>query len=80
MDGDFLLLELKDLLRKHPTLKVVLMSATINHEIFVKYFDGAPLLMIPGYTYPVTDKSVATSVIYRDSNFRFSGISKIFYP
>ncbi|KAK7058527.1 putative ATP-dependent RNA helicase ucp12 [Paramarasmius palmivorus] len=54
-DGDFLLLELKELLKTHPTLKVVLMSATINHETFVKYFNGAPLLTIPGFTHPVTD-------------------------
>ncbi|KAJ7492368.1 P-loop containing nucleoside triphosphate hydrolase protein [Mycena latifolia] len=55
VDGDFLLLELKELLKRHPTLKVVLMSATINHETFIKYFDGAPLLTIPGFTHPVTD-------------------------
>ncbi|KAJ6504362.1 P-loop containing nucleoside triphosphate hydrolase protein [Mycena vulgaris] len=55
VDGDFLLLELKELLKRHRTLKVVLMSATINHETFIKYFDGAPLLTIPGYTHPVTD-------------------------
>jgi HrpA-like RNA helicase len=58
VDGDFLLLELKELLTRHPTLKVVLMSATINHEMFINYFNGAPLLSIPGYTYPVTDLSV----------------------
>ena len=34
------------------------MSATINHEIFVKYFDDAPLLTIPGFTHLVIDKSV----------------------
>ncbi|GLB35802.1 putative helicase associated domain (HA2) Add an annotation [Lyophyllum shimeji] len=56
VDGDFLLLELKELLKKHSALKVVLMSATINHETFVKYFDGAPLMTIPGFTHPVTDK------------------------
>ena len=55
MGGDFLLLELKELLQLNPTLKVVLMSATINHESFVRYFSGAPLLSIPGFTYPVTD-------------------------
>jgi ATP-dependent RNA helicase DHX57 len=55
VDGDFLLLELKELLKRHRTLKVVLMSATINHDTFIKYFDGAPLLTIPGYTHPVTD-------------------------
>ncbi|KAI0059514.1 P-loop containing nucleoside triphosphate hydrolase protein [Artomyces pyxidatus] len=56
VDGDFLLLELKELLSSNPTLKVILMSATINHETFVRYFDGAPLLSIPGFTHPVTDK------------------------
>lgn len=58
VDGDFLLLELKDLLRTHLKLKVVLMSATINHEVFIKYFDDAPLLTIPGFTHPVEDKLV----------------------
>lgn len=58
MDGDFLLLELKELLKIHATLKVVLMSATINHETFVKYFDDAPLLTIPGFMHPVDDKYV----------------------
>ncbi|KAL0951656.1 hypothetical protein HGRIS_008336 [Hohenbuehelia grisea] len=56
VEGDFLLLELKELLKHHPTLKVILMSATINHETFVKYFGGAPLLTIPGFTHPVSDK------------------------
>lgn len=55
VDGDFLLLELKELLARHPTLKVVLMSATINHETFVKYFNNAPMLTIPGFTHPITD-------------------------
>lgn len=55
MDSDFLLLELKDLLHKTKHLKVVLMSATINQESFVKYFDGAPLVNIPGRTFPVED-------------------------
>ncbi|TFK56866.1 P-loop containing nucleoside triphosphate hydrolase protein [Heliocybe sulcata] len=55
VDGDFLLLELKELLGTNPSLKVILMSATINHETFVKYFNGAPLLSIPGFTHPVTD-------------------------
>jgi HrpA-like RNA helicase len=49
------LLELKEMLSKHPTLKVILMSATINHETFVQYFNGAPLMEIPGFTHPVKD-------------------------
>jgi ATP-dependent RNA helicase DHX57 len=58
VDGDFLLLELKELLKRHRGLKVILMSATINHETFVKYFDGAPLVTIPGFAHPVTDRLV----------------------
>ena len=49
------MLELKELLKLNSMLKVVLMSATINHETFVRYFSDAPLLSIPGFTHPVTD-------------------------
>ncbi|KAI0640102.1 P-loop containing nucleoside triphosphate hydrolase protein [Trametes polyzona] len=55
VDGDFLLLELRELLKTHRKLKVILMSATINHEVFVRYFNNAPLLSIPGFTHPVED-------------------------
>ena len=71
VDGDFLLLELKGLLRTHPKLKVILMSATINHDVFIKYFDNAPLLTIPGFAHPVEDRPVPhlslTSVQASDS-------------
>ncbi|THV01418.1 P-loop containing nucleoside triphosphate hydrolase protein [Dendrothele bispora CBS 962.96] len=68
VDGDLLLLELKELLKSHPHLKIILMSATINHETFVKYFNNAPLLTIPGFTHPVTDlylEDVVTELQYR---------------
>ncbi|KAI0673812.1 P-loop containing nucleoside triphosphate hydrolase protein [Trametes maxima] len=55
VDGDFLLLELRELLKIHDKLKIILMSATINHEVFVQYFNNAPLLTIPGFTHPVKD-------------------------
>lgn len=45
--------------RRHPYtllhLQVILMSATINSARFSEYFGGAPVLEIPGFTYPVTD-------------------------
>ncbi|KAG5647688.1 hypothetical protein DXG03_008411 [Asterophora parasitica] len=62
VDGDFLLLELKELLKKHPSLKIILMSATINHETFIKYFNDAPLLTIPGFAHPVTDKYLEDAI------------------
>lgn len=38
---------------KHGELKVVVMSATLDAEKFRNYFHGAPLLKVPGRTYPV---------------------------
>ncbi|KAI9315979.1 P-loop containing nucleoside triphosphate hydrolase protein [Dichotomocladium elegans] len=52
MMGDFLLALLKKLLNTRQDLCVVLMSATINAELFAQYFD-APTLNVPGRMYPV---------------------------
>ncbi|TFK86940.1 P-loop containing nucleoside triphosphate hydrolase protein [Polyporus arcularius HHB13444] len=73
VDGDFLLLELRELLKTHRNLKVILMSATINHEVFVKYFDNAPLLTIPGFTHPVEDlylEDFLPRLSYRPSGYK----------
>lgn len=55
VDSDVLLLHLRAALQMHPTLKVILMSATVEQETFVRYFGGCPVLTIPGRTFPVTD-------------------------
>ncbi|XP_057519359.1 DExH-box ATP-dependent RNA helicase DExH1 [Amaranthus tricolor] len=55
MYEDFLLIILKDLLPRRPDLRLVLMSATINAELFSKYFGNAPIIHIPGLTFPVTE-------------------------
>ncbi|KAK9668631.1 hypothetical protein RND81_13G073300 [Saponaria officinalis] len=55
MYEDFLLIILKDLLPRRPDLRLVLMSATINAELFSQYFGGAPTIHIPGLTFPVTE-------------------------
>ncbi|OWA50925.1 ATP-dependent RNA helicase DHX36 [Hypsibius exemplaris] len=51
--SDFLLIILKDLRTQRPDLRIILMSATINAEKFCAYFDGCPLINIPGFTHPV---------------------------
>ncbi|KAJ3276596.1 DEAH (Asp-Glu-Ala-His) box polypeptide 34 [Terramyces sp. JEL0728] len=51
--GDFLLGILKKLLQYRPDIHLVLMSATINAELFGKYFE-APIIEIPGRMFPVT--------------------------
>ncbi|KAK8492608.1 hypothetical protein V6N11_030831 [Hibiscus sabdariffa] len=53
MNEDFLLIVLKDLLPRRPELKLILMSATLDAELFSSYFGGAPSIHIPGFTYPV---------------------------
>lgn len=55
VDSDFLLIILRQVLKKRKDLKVVLMSATINQELFSNYFNGAPAIEIPGFTHPVKD-------------------------
>lgn len=47
MNEDFLLIILRDLLPRRRDLRLVLMSATINAELFSKYFGGAPMMHIP---------------------------------
>lgn len=53
MDSDFLIIILRDLLRERPTLKLVMMSATVNAALFSEYFGGCPVIDIPGRTFPV---------------------------
>ncbi|XP_074566104.1 DExH-box ATP-dependent RNA helicase DExH3-like isoform X2 [Curcuma longa] len=53
MNEDFLLIVLKDLLPRRRDLRLILMSATLNAELFSSYFGGAPTIHIPGFTYPV---------------------------
>ncbi|KAE8077239.1 hypothetical protein FH972_015819 [Carpinus fangiana] len=53
MNEDFLLIVLKDLLPRRPELRLTLMSATLDAELFSSYFGGAQIIHIPGFTYPV---------------------------
>ncbi|CAN4089643.1 unnamed protein product [Withania somnifera] len=55
MNEDFLLIILRDLLPRRPDLRLILMSATINAELFSKYFRDAPTIYIPGLTHPVAE-------------------------
>ncbi|KAK4835237.1 hypothetical protein QYF36_007185 [Acer negundo] len=53
MNEDFLLIVLKDLLPRRQDLRLILMSATLNAELFSNYFGGAPTIHIPGFAHPV---------------------------
>ncbi|RMJ27522.1 DEAD DEAH box helicase [Aspergillus sp. HF37] len=58
LDTDFLLALLRDVLRYRKDIKVILMSATLDADIFIDYFGGRQsvgLVHIPGRTFPVED-------------------------
>ncbi|RAL14921.1 RNA helicase [Aspergillus homomorphus CBS 101889] len=72
LDTDFLLALLRDVLRHRKDIKVILMSATLDANIFINYFGGRQsvgLVNIPGRTFPVDD-------YYLDDVIRDTG----FYP
>jgi len=50
---DFLLGYLKRLLPRRPDLKLIVTSATIDHQLFSRHFDDAPVIEVTGRTYPV---------------------------
>ncbi|OIW12193.1 hypothetical protein TanjilG_28601 [Lupinus angustifolius] len=55
MNEDFLIIILRDLLPRRPDLRLILMSATLNADLFSKYFGNAPTIHIPGFTFPVAE-------------------------
>ncbi|SPO07133.1 related to DNA/RNA helicase (DEAD/H box family II) [Cephalotrichum gorgonifer] len=62
IDSDFLLIVLKKLMKRRPDLKVVLMSATVDADRFSNYLDGAPILEVPGRTFPVQTQYLEDAV------------------
>ncbi|XP_056634981.1 ATP-dependent RNA helicase DHX30-like isoform X1 [Diorhabda sublineata] len=53
VNTDLLMNILKLSLKKNPNLKLIVMSATIDTDMFKNYYNGAPVIEIPGFTYPV---------------------------
>lgn len=50
---DILMGLLKEVAQRRPDLKIIVMSATLDALKFQKYFNDAPLLRVPGRTFPV---------------------------
>jgi len=50
---DFLLGHLRQLRHRRPDLKIIITSATIDTAVFSAAFDGAPVIVVEGRTYPV---------------------------
>ncbi|KAJ2706216.1 ATP-dependent RNA helicase dhx29, partial [Coemansia spiralis] len=53
LELDYLLIVLRRLLARRRDLRLVLMSATIDMDMFASYFDGCAMVDIPGRAFPV---------------------------
>ncbi|KAL5787272.1 hypothetical protein ACOSP7_004221 [Xanthoceras sorbifolium] len=76
--GDFLLIVLKDLLEKQyadgsSKLKVILMSATVDSDLFSRYFGHCPVITAQGRTHPVTTYFLED--IYQSINYHLASDS-----
>lgn len=56
VNSDFLMVVLKDMIYNYPDLRVIFMSATINTDMFSKYFNCCPVIDVEGRCYPVKGK------------------------
>uniref|UniRef100_A0A915BYT3 Pontin n=1 Tax=Parascaris univalens TaxID=6257 RepID=A0A915BYT3_PARUN len=50
---DFALIVLREMVRQYPEIRVVLMSATIDTDLFTNYFGTCPIIQLQGRTFPV---------------------------
>ena len=57
---DLLLGLLRRLLPRRPSLRLVLMSATLDEDALSAFFGGAPVLHVPGRTHPIDVRHVTS--------------------
>lgn len=78
IETDFLLIILRKLLASRPQLKLILMSATVDASRFSVYFGRAPVLSVPGRTFPVQRRFLEDAieltghVVEQDEQYRGS--------
>lgn len=76
---DILMGLLKDIAKRRPDLKIVVMSATLDAAKFQNYFFGAPLLKVPGRTFAVEMCVSSLFSSYRDQTDA-SSFSQLLHP
>lgn len=62
IETDFLLIIVNTLRLRRPELRVILMSATVDATRFSSYFGGAPVLDVPGRTFPVESQFLEDAI------------------
>lgn len=53
LHSDFLLGIMKCIIIQKPDVKLILMSATINIQLYSQYFGNVPVIQVPGRLYPI---------------------------
>ncbi|KAK6644023.1 hypothetical protein RUM43_000288 [Polyplax serrata] len=72
---DFLLIVLRDLLIKFRNLHLILLSATLDTEIFSKYFNNCPVVNVPGRMFPV--KEYFLEDVLKQTNYMTKAMVKV---
>ena len=54
---------LKALLPARPALRLLIMSATLEAQLFSAFYDGAPILYVAGRQYPIEVRTLNSTVI-----------------
>lgn len=55
INSDFLLILVRDLIRRRKDIRVILMSATLSSDQFADFFGGAPVINVVGHVHPVKE-------------------------
>ncbi|KAK3527693.1 hypothetical protein QTP86_034156 [Hemibagrus guttatus] len=71
---DFLLTKLKDVLPKMPSLKLILSSAALDVDLFIRYFGHCPVIYIKGRPYDV--KTLFLEDILRSTGYTNKEMAK----
>ncbi|XP_058878708.1 3'-5' RNA helicase YTHDC2-like [Acipenser ruthenus] len=53
--SDFLLIKIRDMLQNHSSLKLILSSAALDVNLFIRYFGSCPVIYIPGRPFEVKE-------------------------
>ncbi|KAM4637671.1 3'-5' RNA helicase YTHDC2 isoform 3-T3 [Amazona ochrocephala] len=53
--SDFLLIKLRDVLQKHTNLKLIISSAALDANLFIRYFGSCPVIHIQGRPFEVKE-------------------------
>ncbi|XP_050683398.1 ATP-dependent RNA helicase DHX30-like isoform X1 [Leptidea sinapis] len=58
VNTDVTLLLLRRALYLNPNLNIVVMSATLDTQVFTKYFNDCPVIEVPGRTFPIQESYI----------------------